>query len=121
MRSNWLAGCLAMTLLTLVAGSPRQGTMAGAADTASAPSPAREATGESERQPTAIDLRPVFDRWGLETRRQGGRGTCSAFVVTAAIEYAVKSPVLDCFTIGAENLGELHDLVKRIPAASMRA
>jgi aryl-alcohol dehydrogenase-like predicted oxidoreductase len=41
--------------------------------------------------------------------------------VDAALEYALASPVLDCFTIGAENRGELEDLLRRIPAAAARA
>ena len=39
----------------------------------------------------------------------------------AALEYALASPVLDCFTIGAESRGELDDLLRRIPAAATRA
>jgi hypothetical protein len=39
----------------------------------------------------AVDLRPVFKNWGLEVRSQGARNTCSAFVVTDALEYAVAS------------------------------
>ena len=35
-----------------------------------------------------VDLRPIFKNWGLESRSQGGRNTCSAFVVTGALEYA---------------------------------
>jgi aryl-alcohol dehydrogenase-like predicted oxidoreductase len=38
-----------------------------------------------------------------------------------ALRYALASPVLDCFTIGAENRRELDDLLKRIPAVSARA
>jgi hypothetical protein len=37
---------------------------------------------------TAVDLRPRFQHWGLETRRQGPRGTCSVFAMVGAIEYA---------------------------------
>jgi aryl-alcohol dehydrogenase-like predicted oxidoreductase len=37
-----------------------------------------------------------------------------------ALQYAVASPVLDCFTIGAENRRELEDLLTRIPRASVR-
>jgi aryl-alcohol dehydrogenase-like predicted oxidoreductase len=40
--------------------------------------------------------------------------------VDQALEYAVRSPVLDCFTIGAEDLNELRDLVRRIPIVSLR-
>jgi len=37
-----------------------------------------------------------------------------------ALQYALASPVLDCFTIGAENRRELEDLLDRIPKASAR-
>jgi 1-deoxyxylulose-5-phosphate synthase len=37
-----------------------------------------------------------------------------------ALQYALASPVLDCFTIGAENRRELEDLLDRIPKASTR-
>jgi len=37
----------------------------------------------------SIDLRPVFQEWSLDPRAQGKRGTCSVFVVTEALEYAV--------------------------------
>ncbi len=40
---------------------------------------------------SSIDLRPVFKNWGLDPRAQGARGTCSAFVVTGALEYALAS------------------------------
>lgn len=38
-----------------------------------------------------VDLRPNFEKWGLERRSQGGRGTCSVFTVTGALEYALAS------------------------------
>jgi predicted aldo/keto reductase-like oxidoreductase len=41
--------------------------------------------------------------------------------VDAALQYALAQECLDCFTIGAENSGELKDLLTRIPAASVRA
>ena len=37
----------------------------------------------------SIDLRPVFEKWGLPSRAQGDRGTCSVFTITGAIEYAL--------------------------------
>jgi len=40
--------------------------------------------------------------------------------VDDALQYALASPVLDCFTIGAENRRELEDLLTRIPKASVR-
>ena len=39
----------------------------------------------------AVDLRPNFKKWGLPLRSQGGRGTCSVFTLTGAIEYALAS------------------------------
>jgi aryl-alcohol dehydrogenase-like predicted oxidoreductase len=41
--------------------------------------------------------------------------------VDDALQYALASPVLDCFTIGAESQRELGDLIARIPKASVRA
>lgn len=38
-----------------------------------------------------------------------------------ALQYALTRSELDCFTIGAENVTELLDLIKRIPEASVRA
>jgi 1-deoxyxylulose-5-phosphate synthase len=40
--------------------------------------------------------------------------------VDEALQYALASPVLDCFTIGAESRTELEDLLTRIPKASVR-
>lgn len=39
--------------------------------------------------PASIDLRPKFAGFGLTPRVQGGRGTCSVFAVTQALEFAV--------------------------------
>jgi len=44
---------------------------------------------EADRLPAGIDLRGSFRRWGLTERRQGSRGTCSAFTVAGALEFAV--------------------------------
>jgi len=40
--------------------------------------------------------------------------------VDVALQYALAQDVVDCFTIGSENRGELEDLVRKIPAASVR-
>lgn len=37
---------------------------------------------------STVDLNPIFEQMGLYTRPQGGRGTCSVFTVTGALEYA---------------------------------
>lgn len=38
--------------------------------------------------PAKVDLRPMFERWGLARRQQGTRPTCSAFTVAGALEFA---------------------------------
>ena len=50
---------------------------------------APEPGGVSRNLPATVDLRPRIEKWGLERRRQGDRGTCSVFTVTGALEYAV--------------------------------
>jgi hypothetical protein len=37
----------------------------------------------------ALDLRPLFQAFGLEPRRQGDRPTCSVFTVVGALEFAL--------------------------------
>lgn len=49
-----------------------------------------------------------------------GQGDLSGRV-DEALQYALAQDVLDCFTIGATSRGQLQDLIKRIPAASVRA
>ena len=41
--------------------------------------------------------------------------------VDQALQYALAQDCLDCFTIGAESIAEMKDLVARIPPASVRA
>ncbi len=41
--------------------------------------------------------------------------------VDVALQYALAQDCLDCFTIGAESVDELKDLLNKIPAASVRA
>jgi aryl-alcohol dehydrogenase-like predicted oxidoreductase len=41
--------------------------------------------------------------------------------VDEALQFALAQDMLDCFTIGAENQSEMEDLLRRIPAASVRA
>ena len=113
--SNWLRGLMAMALLTFATGSPTDPTTAVAADTSFAPSPGRAASAESDNQPSAIDLRPIFDRWGLETRRQGGRGTCSAFAVTDAIEFALASRERQATRLSVEFLNWASNQTTRTP------
>ena len=39
--------------------------------------------------PSSIDLRPVFDQYGLARSQQRARPTCSVFTVVGALEFAV--------------------------------
>ncbi len=45
----------------------------------------------STNLPSQCDLRPNFQKWGLTQRLQGGRGTCSVFAMTGALEYGLAS------------------------------
>jgi hypothetical protein len=40
--------------------------------------------------------------------------------VDQALQFALAQDVLDCFTIGSESRAEMEDLLKKIPAASVR-
>jgi hypothetical protein len=59
--------------------------LAAAAALALAPAPVPSA----DDLPPSVDLRPLLDGWGLGPRLQGNRNTCSAFVVTGALEFAL--------------------------------
>ncbi len=50
-----------------------------------------EVVDSGTKLPTEADLRPAFQKWGLPLRSQGGRGTCSVFAMTGALEYALAS------------------------------
>lgn len=65
----------------------------------------------------------------LRTMKQAGKGVIGMKIlgegrlrdrVDEALEFALAQDVLDAFTIGAESPEELQDLLKRIPAASVR-
>ncbi|HEY9175475.1 MAG TPA: C1 family peptidase [Verrucomicrobiae bacterium] len=51
-------------------------------------SPIRFFAGEASL-PDRVDLRPAFANRGVALRLQGGRGTCSVFTMTGAIEFAL--------------------------------
>jgi 1-deoxyxylulose-5-phosphate synthase len=66
----------------------------------------------------------------LRTMKQKGKGVIGMKILGAgdlraradeALQYALAQDVLDCFTIGCETPDEFDDLVKRIPASSVRA
>jgi hypothetical protein len=53
------------------------------------PEPLQTASlGVAAALPASVDLRPMFDKWGLARRQQGKRGTCSVFTVAGALEFA---------------------------------
>jgi aryl-alcohol dehydrogenase-like predicted oxidoreductase len=65
----------------------------------------------------------------LEGLRRRGKGVIGMKIlgqgflreeVDPALQFALASPALDAFTIGAENRAELEDLLRKIPAASVR-
>jgi len=87
---GWLGG-LAALVLTLAAGNPQPGPAAQAAEAVKTSDSSLGPSRQTENPPSAVDLRPVFAQWGLTTRCQGSRGTCSVFTVTDAIEYALAS------------------------------
>ncbi len=76
--TTWFSATLPLAVLLTAAG------------TLAAP-PGRETPFGLAARADSTDLRPKFQSWGLEPRSQGPRGTCSVFVVTQALEYAMAS------------------------------
>jgi aryl-alcohol dehydrogenase-like predicted oxidoreductase len=77
----------------------------------------------------AMDADPATVIQVLRSMKQSGKGVMGMKILGAgklsdkvdeSLQYALAQDVLDCFTIGAEAPGQLKDLVKRIPAASVR-
>lgn len=86
--ARWLTPFHLLSLAAVAGfGVPEFQSRAQAADAiaATAPPPA----GATNTLPASVDLRPAFDRYGLERSRQGSRPTCSVFTVAGAIEFAV--------------------------------
>ncbi|GAA5122934.1 hypothetical protein GCM10023212_20470 [Luteolibacter yonseiensis] len=54
--------------------------------------PSQPPAGTAVSIPAAVDLRPRLEAAGITPRQQGGRGTCSVFTVTAALEHALARP-----------------------------
>lgn len=50
--------------------------------------PTARESADSGASARSVDLRPELERYQVEARRQGQRGTCSAFALTGAIEFA---------------------------------
>jgi C1A family cysteine protease len=64
---------------------------------------------------TSVDLRPLFQKWGLEARSQGGRGTCSVFALSAVIEYAVATKRQQATRMSVEFLNWASNQVDGMP------
>jgi len=79
MQSKWHNRSLVVLALGLLAGPS-------SADEISEPN--LERPPQDTIPPRSVDLRPSFERWGLEPRSQGSRPTCSVFTLTGALEYA---------------------------------
>ncbi len=65
----------------------------------------------------------------LEKMKEKGKGIIGMKIFGAGrltdkidkcLQFAMAQEFMDCFTIGQESSGQFHDLVKRIPAASVR-
>ena len=78
----------------------------------------------------AMDADPATVVSVLRTMKQKGKGVIGMKILGAgrlrsrideALQFALAQDVLDSFTIGAESVAEFQDLLKRIPAASVRA
>jgi hypothetical protein len=76
--------CVAVVILGMTALIQMQ-----AVPTASADEPASKPSEDAVSLPKSVDLRPNLEKWGLPTRLQGKRDTCSVFVVSSAMEYAL--------------------------------
>ena len=58
------------------------------------------------------DLRPLFDKYGITIKNQGGRGTCSVFAVTGLIEFERANVLNDATPLSVE----IWNLCRRLPA-----
>ncbi len=114
-RPNRKLGYMAAALLMVAAGSSPRLSSTVAADAASEPLAEGEASAAPDHRPSAVDLRPAFQKWGLDTRRQGSRGTCSAFVVAAAIEYAVGTHEREATRLSVEFLNWASNQTTKTP------
>jgi len=76
---------------------------------------ADEGSATAEGTSASIDLRPIFAQSGLATRCQGERGTCSVFVVTDAIEYAIANDRRQATRLSAEFLNWASNQTTKTP------
>ena len=77
----------------------------------------------------AMDADPNTVIGVLKEMKAAGKGVIGMKILGAgklrgnvdeALQFALAQDVLDCFTIGSENRAEMEDLLRKIPAASVR-
>ena len=77
----------------------------------------------------AMDADPATVLGVLKEMKAAGKGVIGMKILGAgrlrgnvdqALQFALAQEVVDCFTIGAESRAEMEDLVRKIPAASVR-
>jgi aryl-alcohol dehydrogenase-like predicted oxidoreductase len=77
----------------------------------------------------AMDAKPEIVRPVLQEMKAKGKGVIGMKIFGAgrlrdktdeSLQFALAQDFIDCFTIGAESRAEMQDLVKKIPAASVR-
>ena len=77
----------------------------------------------------AMDADPATVYGVLQGMKAQGKGVIGMKILGAgklqdrpdeALQYALAHNVIDCFTIGAESREQMQDLIRRIPAASVR-
>ena len=77
----------------------------------------------------AMDADPNTVIGVLKQMKAAGKGVIGMKILGAgklrrnvdeALQFALAQDVLDCFTIGSENRAEMEDLLRKIPAASVR-
>ncbi|MCZ2076830.1 MAG: aldo/keto reductase [Bryobacterales bacterium] len=78
----------------------------------------------------AMDADPATVLAVLEQMKAAGKGIIGMKILGAGklrnradecLQYALAQKVVDCFTIGSESRAEMEDLLRKIPAASVRA
>ena len=77
----------------------------------------------------AMDADPQTVIGVLREMKAAGKGVIGMKILGAgklrnkpdeALQFALSLDCVDCFTIGSESRAELEDLIKKIPAASVR-
>ncbi len=76
-----------------------------------------------------MDADPATVLAVLKQMKQAGKGVVGMKIlgqgdlrnkVDEALQYATAQDVVDCVTIGSESRAEMEDLLRKIPAASVR-